>query len=107
MGDLIEDQLLDVWVMNEVAFDPFSYELAFARLAPVQVLIPGHYYTSGIDTIDYFISFAPFEASDHATSQRWYSERLVVLRDLPPYSDPVPFVKLTPKGVTNPPLPKE
>ena len=57
----IEAEQLDVWVMTEVGLDFLSYELAFARLAPNQVLIPGHYSSSGIDTVDYFVSYAPQE----------------------------------------------
>jgi predicted O-linked N-acetylglucosamine transferase (SPINDLY family) len=34
-----------------------AYALAFARLAPWQILMHGHTATSGIPTLDYFISY--------------------------------------------------
>jgi protein O-GlcNAc transferase len=62
--------------------DPFGYFLAFSRLAPVQCAMLGHPVTSGIASIDYFISSALFERED---AQDHYSERLVRLNALPLY----------------------
>jgi predicted O-linked N-acetylglucosamine transferase (SPINDLY family) len=60
--------------------EPLSYILAFARLAPVQCVSFGHPNTTGIPTMDYFISNDLFEPPD---AQSHYSEKLVQLRDLP------------------------
>jgi predicted O-linked N-acetylglucosamine transferase (SPINDLY family) len=55
---------------------PLTYSLAFSRLAPVQCLTWGHPVTSGIDTIDYFISAFAMEPPG---SESQYTERLVRL----------------------------
>lgn len=47
---------LDVLVYPEIGMDPVAFFLAFARLAPVQAVWWGHPDTTGIPTIDYFIS---------------------------------------------------
>jgi predicted O-linked N-acetylglucosamine transferase (SPINDLY family) len=59
--------------------DQTTYSLAFSRLAPVQCTTWGHPQTTGLDTIDYFISsdlMESPEADDH------YSERLIRLPSL-------------------------
>lgn len=71
---------LDVLFYQDIGMEPFSYFLAFARLAPVQCVSFGHPDTTGIPTMDYFVSndlFEPDGASGH------YSEQLVELHDLP------------------------
>jgi predicted O-linked N-acetylglucosamine transferase (SPINDLY family) len=67
---------LDVLVHGEIGMDMLGYALAFSRLAPVQCALMGHPATSGIPTIDAFVSGAPFEPADGATH---YSERLLQL----------------------------
>jgi predicted O-linked N-acetylglucosamine transferase (SPINDLY family) len=67
---------LDVLVHGEIGMDMLGYALAFSRLAPVQCALMGHPETSGIPTIDHFVSGAPFEPADGATH---YSERLLQL----------------------------
>lgn len=59
--------------------DPFSYFLAFSRLAPVQCVSFGHPDTTGIPTIDYFISNDLYETPG---AQAHYSERLYLLHNL-------------------------
>jgi predicted O-linked N-acetylglucosamine transferase (SPINDLY family) len=58
--------------------EPFSYLLAFARLAPIQLTSFGHPDTTGIPNVDYFVSSALYEtkgAADH------YTEQLVQIPD--------------------------
>lgn len=57
-----------------------SYALAMARLAPVQFVSFGHPNTTGIPNRDYFISNDLYEPED---AQAYYTENLVLLRDLP------------------------
>ena len=52
----IADQELDVLYYADIGMDPLTYFLAFARLAPVQCVTWGHPVTTGIPTIDYFLS---------------------------------------------------
>ena len=77
---------LDILFYPEIGMDPFTYFLAFSRLAPVQAVSWGHPDTTGIPNIDYFLSCRDMEppgADDH------YSEKLVRLRYLPVFSYPV------------------
>jgi protein O-GlcNAc transferase len=60
--------------------EPFSYFLAMTRLAPIQAVLPGHPVTTGLPTIDYFVSNAPMELPE---AQDHYSETLVTLPGLP------------------------
>jgi predicted O-linked N-acetylglucosamine transferase (SPINDLY family) len=71
---------LDILFYQDIGMEPTSYFLAFARLAPVQCVSFGHPNTTGIPNIDYFISNDLFETS---LSHAHYSERLVLLRNLP------------------------
>lgn len=71
---------LDVLFYQDIGMTPFSYYLAFARLAPVQCVSYGHPDTTGIPNLDYFISndlYEPPEAAEH------YTEQLFRLKDLP------------------------
>lgn len=71
---------LDILFYQDIGMEPMSYALAFARLAPVQCVSFGHPNTTGIPTIDYFVSSELFEPPDAASH---YSEQLVSLPDLP------------------------
>lgn len=67
---------LDVLAYPEIGIDPLSFRLAAMRLAPVQCAAAGHPMTTGLPTIDYFLSAAaaePPDAPDH------YTEQLVTL----------------------------
>jgi predicted O-linked N-acetylglucosamine transferase (SPINDLY family) len=74
---LIESLQLDVLFYQDIGMDPFSYFLAFSRLAPVQCVSFGHPDTTGIPTIDYYISSDMYETPQ---SEEHYSERLFLLR---------------------------
>ncbi|MEJ0004920.1 MAG: tetratricopeptide repeat protein [Steroidobacteraceae bacterium] len=71
---------LDVLFYQDIGMEPASYLLAHSRLAPVQCVSFGHPNTTGISTMDYFVSNDLYEPQD-ATSH--YSEELFALRDLP------------------------
>lgn len=70
---------LDVLVYTDIGMDPLTYFLAFARLAPVQCVTNGHPDTTGIPTIDYFVSSAPLENPDSSGA---YSETLAALENV-------------------------
>ena len=76
---VIADLRLDVLFYQDIGMEPFTYFLAFSRLAPVQCVSFGHPDTTGIPTIDYFVSNDLFEAQG---AEQHYSERLFLLRDL-------------------------
>jgi predicted O-linked N-acetylglucosamine transferase (SPINDLY family) len=69
----VADLELDVLFYQDIGMEPFTYCLAHARLAPVQCLSFGHPETSGIATMDYFVSSSLFETPG---SEAHYTERL-------------------------------
>ncbi len=69
----------DVLLYPEIGLDGLSLQLAAMRLAPVQATTWGQPATSGLPTLDYFLSGSAFE-SDAADGH--YSERLVRLPGL-------------------------
>jgi protein O-GlcNAc transferase len=79
---LIADAALDVVFYPDVGMEGLSYFLAFARLAPVQCVSWGHPVTTGIPTLDYFVSGVDLEPED---AQRHYTETLVRLEHPPTY----------------------
>ena len=75
----ILEKQADVLIYPEIGMDPLTCKLANLRLAPVQVASWGHPETTGLPTMDYYISadeFEPANADDH------YSEKLVSLPNL-------------------------
>ena len=72
-------QQLDVLIYPEIGIDPMTAKLANLRLAPVQVTTWGHPETSGLPTIDYYISAAEFEPKEAKDN---YTEQLVLLPNL-------------------------
>lgn len=73
---------LDMLVYPEIGLDVTGYCLAFARLAPVQLAAWGHPVTSGLTTIDYFVSERDMEPADAALH---YTEKLILLAGMPAY----------------------
>ncbi len=71
---------LDVLFYPDIGMAPSTYFLAFARLAPVQAVSWGHPDTTGLDSIDYFVSARSIEPDDAPTH---YTERLIQLSRLP------------------------
>jgi predicted O-linked N-acetylglucosamine transferase (SPINDLY family) len=69
----------DVLIYPEVGMDPMTVKLASLRLAPAQVASWGHPETTGLPTIDYYLSAQGMEAEG---AQANYSERLVALPHL-------------------------
>jgi len=82
---------LDVLIYPEICMDPVAGWLAPQRLAPVQCATWGHPETSGLATIDYFLSS---EAQEPADGQEHYSEKLVRLPNLGIYYEPLEVQKL-------------
>ncbi len=78
--DLIREQELDILLFSDMGLDPHSYVLAHYRLAPVQLLLPGQPVTSGISTLDGFVSDSLSEPAD---AQAHYSERLIQIPEMP------------------------
>lgn len=84
---ILSDQL-HILVHLDIGMEPFISTIAALRLAPVQCTTWGHPITSGIPTIDYFISgdlVQPDNAQDH------YSETLIRLPNIG-MCFPTPFI---------------
>lgn len=64
---------LDILVYPDVGMEPWSYLLAFSRLARVQCVWWGHPVTTGLPTIDYYLSL---DTEIHDADQH-YAEQLV------------------------------
>lgn len=73
---------LDVLYFADVGMHVLTYCLAFARLAPVQCVTWGHPDTTGIPTLDYFISSEHLELPG---SEVQYTETLIKLPRLNTY----------------------
>jgi predicted O-linked N-acetylglucosamine transferase (SPINDLY family) len=74
--DIVAHLDLDILFYQDIGLEPMSYFLAFSRLAPVQCTSFGHPDTTGIPTMDYFISSALYELEG---AHEDYSERLVLI----------------------------
>lgn len=73
---VISDARLDALIYPEVGMDPTTVRLSALRLARVQLAAWGHPITTGLPSIDGFISAEALEPSMSATH---YSEKLVLL----------------------------
>lgn len=85
----------DVLIYPELGMDPTSAQLATLRLAPVQCTAIGHPQTTGLPTMDFFLSSTLMEPED---GDAHYTERLVRLPNLgvyylPPVEDREPMTR--------------
>jgi predicted O-linked N-acetylglucosamine transferase (SPINDLY family) len=74
--DALQAHELDVLIYPEIGMDPTTVRLAAQRIAPVQITTWGHPESSGLPTIDYYLSGEDLEPPD---AQLYYTERLVRL----------------------------
>lgn len=78
----ILDAQLDAIVYPDIGLHPLTLKLASLRLAPLQVATWGHPQTTGLSTIDYYLSAEDMEPEG---AEAHYSERLVKLPNLGTY----------------------
>ena len=83
--EAIGRQQLDVLIYPEIGMDSVTQKLASLRLAPVQAAAWGHPETSGVPTVDYFLSAEDMEPPQ---AQYNYSEKLVALPHLGCHIEP-------------------
>jgi predicted O-linked N-acetylglucosamine transferase (SPINDLY family) len=91
--DTIRRDRLHVLIIPEVGMDRQTLRLAALRLAPVQCTSWGHPDTSGLPTIDYYLSSDLMEPED---GQEHYREKLVRLPNLSIYYEPVEVEYVSP-----------
>jgi len=77
---------LHILIYPEVGMDPTAVRLASLRLAPIQCTSWGHPDTSGLPSIDYFLSSDLMEPSD---AEEHYTEKLIRLPNLSVYYTPL------------------
>jgi predicted O-linked N-acetylglucosamine transferase (SPINDLY family) len=75
----MREQNCEILIYPAVGLHPIATKLASLRLAPVQINTWGHPDTSGLPTLDYYVSADCFEPAD---AQDYYSEQLVLLPHL-------------------------
>lgn len=83
--NMIINDRLHALIYPEIGMDPVTVRLAALRLAPVQCVSWGHPDTSGLPTIDYFLSSELMEPPDGDGA---YTEKLVRLPNLSIYYSP-------------------
>ncbi|MBU3560443.1 tetratricopeptide repeat protein [Polynucleobacter hallstattensis] len=83
---------IDILIYPEIGMDPMSIKLANLRLAPVQVGSWGHPDTTGLPTIDYYLSADLFEPDN---SEKFYTERLVKLPNLGSHHKPSAVIPIS------------
>ncbi|MDD2898664.1 MAG: methyltransferase domain-containing protein [Desulfuromonadaceae bacterium] len=91
----------DVLLYPGIGMDTATLKLAALRLAPVQCASWGHPVTTGMPTIDYYISSAlmePAEADSH------YTEKLIRLPNLSVWCEPVTTNQVVSGGIEIPGL---
>ena len=71
---------LDLLYYPDIGMNPVTYFLAFSRLAPVQCTSWGHPDTTGIPTLDYYLSN---RLAEPVGAQAHYTEKLVCLSRFP------------------------
>lgn len=76
---IIRDDNLHVLIYPEIGMDPMTLRLASLRLAPIQCASLGHPDTTGLPTIDYYLSSELMEPLD---GEEHYTERLIRLLNL-------------------------
>jgi predicted O-linked N-acetylglucosamine transferase (SPINDLY family) len=75
-GQAILDANLHILVFLDIGMFPLMTQLAALRLAPIQCVTNGHSVTTGLPTVEYFISSGLMEPPD---GQDHYTERLIRL----------------------------
>ena len=101
---VLEPYKFDFIVYPDIGMKLLSTLLAYSRIAPVQLTTWGHSETSGIDTIDYFISSEYFENINSTSSHRPqdnYTEKLILFKSLGTYyiSPHILFIENNPKYI--------
>jgi len=76
------DNNCDILIYPEIGMHALTFQLACTRIAKLQLCMWGHPETSGLKTMDYFITAEMFE---NENSEKNYSEKLIKLPNLGTY----------------------
>jgi hypothetical protein len=80
----LEKYEFDVIIYPDIGMKLLPTLLGYSRIAPIQVTIWGHSETSGIDTIDYYISSEWFTINN-MVENIYYTEKLILMKSLSTY----------------------
>lgn len=75
IAEKIREKELDILIYTDIGMDPVTYILSGLQLAPIQCAMVGHGTSTGMPTIQYYLS-GDFEAAD---AQLHYREKLIRL----------------------------
>jgi predicted O-linked N-acetylglucosamine transferase (SPINDLY family)/glycosyltransferase involved in cell wall biosynthesis/predicted O-methyltransferase YrrM len=103
VGEQIIADKLHILVFPEIGMDAPTLQMAALRLAPVQCTAWGHPVTSGLPTVDYFLSS---ELMEPENAQEHYSETLIRLPNIG-VSYPKPYIPPRTKTRADYQLPEE
>lgn len=81
--NMIRKNQLDIFILLDPLQDMFTYLLSQFRCAPVQISTWGHPGTTGLKTIDYYITSKYFDI--HENMQSYHTEKLVLFNSLSIY----------------------
>lgn len=86
----IREKELDILIYTDIGMDPVTYILSGLQLAPIQCALVGHGTTTGMPTIQYYLS-GDFEPHD---GQLHYREKLIRL----PNAGAAQYLPITPES---------
>ncbi|MDY6900212.1 MAG: tetratricopeptide repeat protein [Cyanobacteriota bacterium] len=97
-AEIIQKDRLHAIIFPEFGMDPIALKLGCLKLAPIQMTSWGHPDTSGLPTIDYYLSS---ELMEPENAQENYTEKLVKLPNLSIYyqSQAITPLKVTKKDI--------
>lgn len=84
-AEAIAQDKLHVLIFPEIGMDTLTIQLACLRLAPIQMTSLGHPETTGLPTMDYYLSSDLMESEE---AQNHYTEKLIRLPNLSIYYTP-------------------
>lgn len=84
----IREDLPDVIYIPEIGMDPYTMQLACLKLAPLQIATWGHPLSTGLPTIDLYLSSEYLESEE---AQKHYSEKLIRLPGVGVCTFPLPL----------------
>ena len=90
-AEIIQQDKLHVLIFPEFGMDPTTVQVGCLKLAPIQITSWGHPDTSGLPTIDYYLSS---ELMEPENAQEHYTEKLVKLPNLSIYYQPLEMESL-------------
>ena len=84
--NVLLSQNFDILFYPEIGMDIFTFICGSHRLAPIQISTWGHSETTGMKSMDYYISSKYF---NNEKDQKYFSEKLVLLNSLGTYYTPM------------------